>query len=53
VDRLHLLFGPMIIGSGPVGLNLPEISTLTQAITPGTVTYGLPEGDILVDCSFD
>jgi riboflavin-specific deaminase-like protein len=53
LDRLHILFGPMIIGSGPAGLSLPEIATLDEAIRPTVTTYNLPEGDFLVDCAFD
>ena len=53
LDRLHILFGPMIIGSGPAGLALPDIDTLEEAIRPRVTTYNLPEGDFLVDCAFD
>lgn len=53
LDRLHILTGPIIIGSGKMGLQLPEISTLESAIRPRTNTIVLPGGDVLFDCDFD
>ncbi|MBX7199063.1 MAG: RibD family protein [Rhodospirillaceae bacterium] len=50
LDRLHIMTGPMIIGSGKPGLALPEIATLADALRPATATYVLPGGDILTDC---
>lgn len=50
LDRLHIMTGPMIIGSGKPGLALPEISTLETALRPATATYVLPAGDVLTDC---
>jgi riboflavin biosynthesis pyrimidine reductase len=52
VDRLHILTGPIIIGSGPAGLSLPEISNLRDAIRPETTTYPFEDGDVLFDCKF-
>lgn len=52
LDRMHFLVGPMIIGSGPAGLTLPVIETLTEAIRPSMKSYNLPEGDMLIDCAF-
>jgi len=41
-----------VIGSGPAGLTLPVIETLTEAIRPSMKSYNLPEGDLLIDCAF-
>lgn len=48
LDRLHLAIAPLIIGSGPVGLNLPEIATLDQALRPAMRTFRLGD-DLLLD----
>jgi diaminohydroxyphosphoribosylaminopyrimidine deaminase / 5-amino-6-(5-phosphoribosylamino)uracil reductase len=53
LDRLHILTGPIIIGSGKMGIQLPEISTLESAMRPRTNTFALPGEDILFDCEFD
>ncbi len=50
LDRLHIMTGPMIIGSGRPGITLPEITTLKDALRPATATYVIPGGDILTDC---
>jgi riboflavin-specific deaminase-like protein len=52
LHRLHLMTGPLIIGSGPVGLNLPEIARLDAALRPAVRTFLLPGGDVLFDCAF-
>jgi diaminohydroxyphosphoribosylaminopyrimidine deaminase/5-amino-6-(5-phosphoribosylamino)uracil reductase len=52
LNRLHILSGPMIIGSGKMGIQLPEIPTLESALRPNTNTFILPEGDVLFDCEF-
>jgi riboflavin-specific deaminase-like protein len=52
VHRLHLSIAPMVIGSGPVGLNLPPIDELAGALRPLTVTHQLGE-DVVFDCAFD
>lgn len=52
LDRLHLMTAPMIIGSGPIGIQLPAIDKLDQAQRPCVTTFVLPEGDILSDCAF-
>jgi len=52
IDRLHILTGPIIIGSGPVGLNLPEIVHLRDAIRPETTVFAFEGGDVLFDCKF-
>ena len=50
LTRLHILTAPMIIGSGKMGIQLPEIATLDAAIRPCTRAHLLPGGDILFDC---
>lgn len=50
VDRLHLLVGRVIIGSGKTGLDLAPITRLTEARRPRTTTYILHDGDVLFDC---
>ncbi|MFY8106775.1 MAG: RibD family protein [Elstera sp.] len=52
LDRLHLLIGPLIIGSGLPGLSLPPIDRLEGALRPVTRCYPLCGGDIIVDCAF-
>lgn len=48
--RLCVLVAPLIIGSGPMGLNLPEIATLEEARRPPVTTATLPDGDVVFDC---
>ncbi|MGY9056905.1 MAG: RibD family protein [Alphaproteobacteria bacterium] len=50
VDHLHLMFGPVIIGSGLVGLNLPQIEGLEQAKRPEVDVHVYDEGDVLFAC---
>ncbi|MEM6849143.1 MAG: RibD family protein [Pseudomonadota bacterium] len=50
LDRLCILVGPMILGSGPVGLNLPAIETVKDAILPRADWIALESGDMVVDC---
>jgi riboflavin-specific deaminase-like protein len=50
LDRLHLSVAPMIIGSGPVGICLPDIDSLDQAFRPRTSIHRLGV-DILYDCA--
>lgn len=52
IDRLHIMVAPMLIGSGPQGVQLPAISSLEDALRPSVSTYKLPEGDVLFDCDF-
>ena len=51
LHRLHLSIAPMVIGSGPIGVNLPPIDELEAALRPVTVTHHLGE-DVLFDCQF-
>lgn len=50
VDRLHVSIAPLIIGSGPSGICLPPIRTLSEAYRPATELYSLGR-DILYDCN--
>jgi riboflavin-specific deaminase-like protein len=50
VDRLHILVGPVILGSGVTGLSLSPISELHQALQPKTTAHVLDGGDVLFDC---
>lgn len=52
VDELHLLYGRVIIGSGPVGINLPPIPRLSDAPRPKGSTHVFSDGDLLVTCLF-
>ncbi|WP_244475334.1 RibD family protein [Rhizobium sp. Leaf341] len=49
VDRLHVSIAPLIIGSGPSGICLPPIRTLSEARRPETTLYSVGR-DILYDC---
>lgn len=49
VDRLHVSIAPLIIGSGPQGISLAPIETLSQAHRPKADVYTLGS-DILFDC---
>ena len=52
IDRLHVLVAPMLMGSGPQGVQLPAISSLDDALRPSVSIFKLPEGDVLFDCDF-
>jgi diaminohydroxyphosphoribosylaminopyrimidine deaminase/5-amino-6-(5-phosphoribosylamino)uracil reductase len=52
LHRLHLSIAPMVIGSGPIGVNLPPIDELDGALRPKTMTHHLG-GDVLFDCEFE
>lgn len=49
LHRFHLSIAPIVIGSGPVGINLPPIDELDGALRPRTVTHQLGE-DVVFDC---
>ncbi len=53
IHRLHILVAPLIIGSGPTGLNLPPIKKLEAAKRPPTQVFQMPSGDVLFDCAMD
>ncbi|MFV0280191.1 MAG: RibD family protein [Rhodoblastus sp.] len=50
VDRLHLIFGCTIIGSGHAGLQLRPLERLADALRPTTEVYRLGARDVLFDC---
>jgi riboflavin-specific deaminase-like protein len=50
LDRLHLSIAPLVIGSGPVGINLPPIDDLDDALRPTSMTYQLGR-DVVFDCT--
>lgn len=49
VDRLHVAIAPLIIGSGPAGIALSPIESLTSAHRPSAKVYTLGS-DIVFDC---
>ncbi|WP_045389453.1 RibD family protein [Falsirhodobacter sp. alg1] len=49
LDRLHVTVAPLIIGSGPSGIALPDITYLAQATRPAVQVHNLGS-DILFDC---
>lgn len=51
LDRFHLAIAPIVIGSGPIGINLPPIDELSESLRPATTTYQLGS-DVLFDCAF-
>lgn len=51
LHRLHVALAPLIIGAGPVGLNLPPVVTLDQALRPSLRSYRLGR-DLLLDINF-
>lgn len=53
VELLHLLVGPVIIGSGLVGLALPMIDRLDSAQRPDAVVHVFDEGDVLFACRLE
>lgn len=50
LDRLHIAIAPLLIGSGPQGLNTGPVGTLAMARRPQTHVYDLGT-DILFDCA--
>ncbi|WP_205647770.1 RibD family protein [Acuticoccus yangtzensis] len=50
IDRLMVLVGPIIIGSGPTGIALPPIARLDEAIRPAMEVTLLSGGDVVFDC---
>lgn len=52
IDRLHLLVGRVIIGSGKMGLELAPIDRLASARRPKVTAAVLADGDVLFDCDF-
>jgi len=52
LQRLYIMTAPMIIGSGPVGIELAAIDRLNNALRPRVTTFALPDGEVLFDCDF-
>jgi riboflavin-specific deaminase-like protein len=52
LTRLHVCVTPVLIGSGPTGICLPDIAHMSQAMRPTCRTYKLG-ADILFDLAFD
>jgi riboflavin biosynthesis pyrimidine reductase len=52
LHRLHLSIAPIVIGSGPMGVNLPPIDELDAALRPTTLIHRLGE-DVVFDCAFE
>ncbi|MEM6762484.1 MAG: RibD family protein [Pseudomonadota bacterium] len=50
VDRICVAVAPIIIGSGPVGLALPPITRMDDAVRPEVAVLPLGDGDVLFDC---
>jgi diaminohydroxyphosphoribosylaminopyrimidine deaminase/5-amino-6-(5-phosphoribosylamino)uracil reductase len=50
LDRLHVAVAPLIIGSGPTGLDLPPIERLEAARRPAVTIHRLGD-DVLFDCA--
>ena len=51
LDRLHLCIAPLVIGAGPIGLDLPPIDRLDDALRPEVTIHRLGT-DVLFDCHF-
>ena len=49
LDRLHILVGPLLLGSGSCGVNLPAIDKLDQALRPRVHAH-LLGAEVLFDC---
>ncbi len=52
LHRLHVMTAPLIIGSGPPGIQLAPIDRLEDARRPQVTAFALPGGDVLFDCVF-
>ena len=51
LDRLHLVVAPLLIGSGRMGISLPPVETLDQALRPPARIFRLGP-DVLFDLEF-
>jgi len=52
LDRLHLLIAPLLIGSGPAGIDLAPVERLAEAQRPPMASYELG-GELVVDVCFE
>ncbi len=50
VDRLHVSVAPIIIGSGPAGINLAPVDRLSEAWRPAMSVYNIGT-DVVFDCA--
>jgi diaminohydroxyphosphoribosylaminopyrimidine deaminase / 5-amino-6-(5-phosphoribosylamino)uracil reductase len=50
LDRLHILFAPVLLGDGKAGLHLKPPSKLSAAVRVAAEVYSLGEGEVLIDC---
>jgi riboflavin-specific deaminase-like protein len=51
LDRLHLLVGPVLLGSGKTGVNLRAVTRLSEALRVKGEIYRFEGGDLLYDCA--
>jgi diaminohydroxyphosphoribosylaminopyrimidine deaminase / 5-amino-6-(5-phosphoribosylamino)uracil reductase len=49
LDRLHVVIAPIIIGAGPIGITLPPIVHLDQALRTPMRVHALGD-EVLLDC---
>jgi diaminohydroxyphosphoribosylaminopyrimidine deaminase / 5-amino-6-(5-phosphoribosylamino)uracil reductase len=49
-DYLHLLLGPVFLGAGLSGLNLPCLDDVEDAYRPEVLVHQFDQGDVLVAC---
>lgn len=50
IDRLHISVAPIIIGSGPMGINLAPVERLCDARRPSVTVYDIGT-DVVFDCN--
>ncbi|MDR3494770.1 MAG: RibD family protein [Ancalomicrobiaceae bacterium] len=50
LNRLHITVAPVILGSGPAGLDLRPIDRLCEARRPRVAHHILGDGNVLYDC---
>jgi diaminohydroxyphosphoribosylaminopyrimidine deaminase/5-amino-6-(5-phosphoribosylamino)uracil reductase len=51
IDRLHVAVAPIIIGSGPMGINLAPVDRLAEARRPRIEVFNIGT-DVVFDCDF-
>lgn len=51
IDRIHIVVAPIILGSGPPGIVLPDVERIEQALRPRTRAHML-SNEVLFDCDF-
>ncbi len=50
LDRLHILFAPVLLGDGKAGLHVKPPPKLAAAIRIAPDVYALGDGEVLIDC---